>query len=357
MAQSFQTRAPMHLRIHHTQASERFAGTARIALFASAFYVLVLALCRLLPYGRSLISRSIGETLSNDTFDCALGAFHVIYAEPNAIGIAEIEFAQVAVQMPFAAMLVDTLHAALEDRIVAFNCVGVDDPTHVFADAVIDGLMHPIFFPERAVSLPIIANDESFLGNVGADDREQLTAGSPFHMEAAHAAAASDQRQNGVLVGTSPAGGGLNRHSFDAAGKGFIDLYDLACTPHGLNTDDAHGLTKAMRHEPCSLESDAQGPMKLVARNALLRRAHKVCSLKPIVHRHMASLENGPDFHAERLAAVVALIDANAGALAAHLGNAIDCAAMRANRTVRPQAGFNPGVSSGFAMEGFGIND
>ena len=97
-------------------------------------------------------------------------------------------------QMALAAMLIDALHAALEDRKVAFNGVGVDDPTHVFANAVIDGLMHPVFFPERAVSLPIIADDESSLGNVCADDREQLTAGSPFHMKAAHGAAASDQR-------------------------------------------------------------------------------------------------------------------------------------------------------------------
>jgi hypothetical protein len=154
----------MHLLIHRNQVHERFPGTARIALFASAFYVLVLALCRLLPYGRSLTSRSIGETLSNDAFDRALGAIYVIYAEPDAIAIAEIEFGKIAVQMLFAAMLIDALHAAFENRIVTFNCVGVDDPTHIFADAVIDGLMHPIFFPERAVSLPIIADDESFLG-------------------------------------------------------------------------------------------------------------------------------------------------------------------------------------------------
>jgi hypothetical protein len=116
---------------HRNQAPERFVETARIALSALAFYVLVLALCRLLPYGRSLRSRSIGETLSNDTFDCARGALYVIYAEPDAIAIAEIEFGKIAVQMLFAAMLVDALHAAFEDRIVAFNCVGMDDPTHV----------------------------------------------------------------------------------------------------------------------------------------------------------------------------------------------------------------------------------
>jgi hypothetical protein len=31
----------------------------------------------------------------------------------------------------------------------------------------------------------------------------------------------------------------------------------------------------------------------VVARNALLGRAHEICGLKPIVHRHVASLKNG----------------------------------------------------------------
>jgi hypothetical protein len=167
-------------RTHRNQAHERFVETARIALFASAFYFLVLVLCPLLPYGRSLTSCSIGEALSNNSLDCQFCALRVIYAEPDSIAIAEIEFGKVAVQMLLAAMLVDAFHAALEDRIVAFNGVCVDDPTHVFADAVIDGLVHPILFPERAVTLPIITDDESFLGNVGADDRQQLTAGSSF---------------------------------------------------------------------------------------------------------------------------------------------------------------------------------
>jgi hypothetical protein len=109
MAQSFQMRAPMLPRTHHIQAPERFVETARIVLSVSAFYALVLILCRLLPYGRSLTSRSIGEALPNDPFDCALGALDVIYAEPNAIAIAEIKFGKVAVQVLFAAMLVDTL--------------------------------------------------------------------------------------------------------------------------------------------------------------------------------------------------------------------------------------------------------
>ena len=46
--------------------------------------------------------------------------------QAHAVAIAEIEFAKIAVQMLLAAMLIDALHAALEDRKVAFDGVGVD---------------------------------------------------------------------------------------------------------------------------------------------------------------------------------------------------------------------------------------
>jgi len=107
--------------IHRTQVSERFHGTARIAPSGLTSYALVLLLYRLLPYGRSLTSRSIGEAFSNDTFDRALGAPYIIYPEPDAIAIAEIEFGKVAVQVLFAAMLIDAFHATLENRIVALQ--------------------------------------------------------------------------------------------------------------------------------------------------------------------------------------------------------------------------------------------
>jgi hypothetical protein len=59
----------------------------------------------------------------------------------------------------------------------------------------------------------------------------------------------------------------------------------------------------------------------------------------------VAGLENGSDLAGEWLAALVALVSAYASALALHLGNAIEAAAMRANGSVRPHVGFNPSVS------------
>jgi hypothetical protein len=112
-----------------------------------------------------------------------------------------------------------------------------------------------------------------------------------------------------------------------------------------------------MRHEPCSFESYAKGPMKLVARNAFLARNHKEHGLQPKPHWDMAILENGSDLDGEFLAALVALIGADPGSFAAHFRDAINAAAMRANWTFRPNARFNPSVSGGFVLQDFGFED
>src|SRR5207244_3145488 len=67
------------------------------------------------------------KALPNNAFNRALGTLNIVYAEPDAVAITEIELGKVAMQMLFLAVLIDTLHSALEDRIVALNGVGVDD--------------------------------------------------------------------------------------------------------------------------------------------------------------------------------------------------------------------------------------
>ena len=71
----------------------------------------------------------------------------------------------------------------------------------------------------------------------------------------------------------------------------------------------------------------------------------------------MAVLEDGSDLDAELVTALVALINTNTGALAAHFGNAINTAAMRAYRTFRPYASFDPSVCSGFVLQDFGFEN
>src|SRR5258705_5517913 len=99
----------MSLRFHRSQAYERSRRTARIVAYPSSLGS-VFALCLLFPYGLSVTSCSISQPLADDAFDRTFGAFYVIYAQPNAIAIAEVVFREIAVQVLFAAMLVDALH-------------------------------------------------------------------------------------------------------------------------------------------------------------------------------------------------------------------------------------------------------
>jgi len=60
----------------------------------------------------------------------------------------------------------------------------------------------------------------------------------------------------------------------------------------------------------------------------------------------VAILEDGADLHSERLAAILALVDAYAGAFAAELGAAVAGVAAGADGTVRPKMRFDPIIAA-----------
>src|ERR1700730_8257398 len=91
-----------HFPHRQRQDRERFVETARIDLSYLAL-PLLLAL-RPLPYGLSVVRRRIGEAFAYDPFHGARCTFYVIYAQPHSIGIAEIEFSEIAVQVLFGAV-------------------------------------------------------------------------------------------------------------------------------------------------------------------------------------------------------------------------------------------------------------
>jgi hypothetical protein len=182
----------MRLRIHRSQAPERFAGTARIVLFALASYVLVLVVCRLLPYGRSLRSRLISEPLADDAHKGALGALNVIYAKANAIAIPKIELGKIAMQMAFAAMLVNAFHAAFEHAVEAFNGVGVNLAATIFPFAMVHTFMLGELASDRFVMTPFIGHQARLLADVGAHDAFNVRPAGAIDMEATGRAAALD---------------------------------------------------------------------------------------------------------------------------------------------------------------------
>src|SRR5574337_1328728 len=87
------------------------------------------------------MSCSIRQMLADDTLQCAGGALAVIYAELRAIGIAEVKFGQIAMQVLFVAVLVHTVHAALEYREKTFGGIGVNVAANVFLLLVVDGFV------------------------------------------------------------------------------------------------------------------------------------------------------------------------------------------------------------------------
>jgi hypothetical protein len=87
------------------------------------------------------VTPPIGQTLTSSALNREGAPFGIVHAQGNAVRISEIELAQIAVQVLLGAMLIDALHASLEDRIVAFNRVGGDIAANVLIGAVGDGLV------------------------------------------------------------------------------------------------------------------------------------------------------------------------------------------------------------------------
>lgn len=73
-----------------------------------------------------LVRPCVGQALANDALQALDGALAVIHAQSRALFIAELKFSQIAVLVLFAAVLVNALHAALEDAEVTLHSVAVD---------------------------------------------------------------------------------------------------------------------------------------------------------------------------------------------------------------------------------------
>ena len=207
---------------------------------------------------------------------------------------------------------------------------------------------------EFAVDIRFIGHDVQLAVDVRFDDRDNLLLGRAIDVERTGRTAALDKGQDRVLV--ARAGARLCNALF-AADVGLVNLNDAACAAHGRKAAVPHRLADAMAHEPSGFQVNAEGPVKLVSRDAFLRRAHKVNRLKPKMHRRMAVLEDSSNLNCELLPAGVTLMNANTGRIAAHPRNARGFTAMRANRTVRPKARFNPCIGGGFIVKRLGVEN
>lgn len=63
----------------------------------------------------------IRETLASRVLNGLRRTFAIVKAELFSVIVTEVIFGKVAMQMLFAAMLINAAHTALEDREIAFN--------------------------------------------------------------------------------------------------------------------------------------------------------------------------------------------------------------------------------------------
>ena len=249
--------------------------------------------------------------------------------------------------MFFAAMLVNAFHAAFENAVVAFNRIRVDRAAHIFIRFVTDALMAREVIPELGIMAAFIGHHRGFFRNIGLDDRDYIGRAGSLDMERANLPAiAVNERKHRILVAVAAP---FNR-TIPAADKSFIRFNGVASAAHRCKLARAEGFTNAMREEPCTLVLNAENAVKLMRTNALLRRAKKIDRLKHLMQREVGRLENRANLHRELLAAIGALVKANAG-FAQIIMLAAYRAAMRANRAFRPQNAFEMSESCAFIVK------
>jgi hypothetical protein len=98
------------------------------------------------------------------------------------------------------AMLINALHAALEDRIEALNRVGMDFAANVFLLGVLDAFVGDTFnFGDDLVAAQFVRYQARFAGEIGADDGQEIARAGAVNVEAASRTAAFNERKDRVL--------------------------------------------------------------------------------------------------------------------------------------------------------------
>jgi hypothetical protein len=172
---------------------------------------------------------------------------------------------------------------------------------------------------------------------------------SAIDMEATDLASSLDKRQDNILVGVAAP----DFCALFVPNEGFVNLDNRAVAAHGIKGTGTKSLTDTVRHEPRGFQGYAENAVKLVRTHSFFGRAQQMDSLQPNPQGNVASLEDGSYLHGEGLAAFVALANANTGRFALHEPDArrIGIAAMRTDRTIRPNPRFDVGIGGVFVVK------
>ena len=231
-----------------------------------------------------------------------VGPVLIVNAKRDAVGIAEIEFGQVAVQVLLAAVLIDALHAALEDREVTFDRVRGD-----FAARRIPSRWCLTARGWRIRCRVSYQAPHRSSGGFAADVPRTIGTMSPMVAPSTWKLRAEPPRSTSVrtmfLCAEPPR---LRAWPCQAADVGFVHFDDLAAAAHRAQAANAHRFTDTVRHEPRRLVGDLQGPVELMGGNALLAGdVIRWNRLQPLVQGDLGLLKHGADRYRELLPALL----------------------------------------------------
>ena len=126
----------------------------------------------------------IGEPLALDTLGGERGAFQVGHV---AAVVAEIEFAQVSLQMFGAHPLIIAGDPTLEDREVALDGVGVPEAAaHIFLDRVSDGPVAAILAAGALVVTRFVGHEVGGAVDLAGEDWAKRALAHRLDVEGAH---------------------------------------------------------------------------------------------------------------------------------------------------------------------------
>jgi len=138
--------------------------------------------------------------VSDSTLDRAAGALGIVNPELDPVAVPEIELSEIAVKVPLRAMLIDADHAALKNREVALDGIGVRVAAYPFLFAVIDGFVAGEATADRAVHVSLIGAE--IAGGVGVlqDDLAHFAGSHGLDLDRAGLAAALNEGDDLPLV-------------------------------------------------------------------------------------------------------------------------------------------------------------
>ncbi len=304
-----------------------------------------------------LRGRAVNPPVSNSLPD---NAFHrcnrtisIVASERGPVVIPELIFSQIAMQVLLAAVLVDALHAALENAEIASTVLLwiVRSSRFTFAAAVRSGAVGGEELAHVAVATVLVGHYASFAGDIGENDRHE---GFSLHVVDNHSASFAgftvNQRQNLHLVME----GALLLNALEVADERLVNFDHAASTAERGKVAIGHRFTDTVSKEPRALVGDFQNAVELMGADALLAAGHQIDGLHSLVKREAHVFEHRADLDRELLLAVTTAPQANTNALfraRLYLRDAIHAATVRANRLTSPNDLFEVGESGFFTVK------